>query len=154
MSDDSTATTTALPAGRYWVGDPCYAFTHPEGDGPDPWSEWLQAAWKDYDGPAGGVPRINDAEVRGYRVVAAGTKHGDGEYPSNAGFTCPVDAGLIGVVPATAFAVLSPGAKLGDVPFGMTLVEFPRPFHIEYMEEGEILIGHLVIETGDEDEEV
>lgn len=132
-----------LAAGRYWVGDPCYAFSN---DLPgDLWGQWLGEAWKNVD--ANRI-KILDGRVAGMRIVASGTQYGDGQYGSNIGASFPVDAGLIGVVHEKFLANLYP--ELEGEPFGMTLVDFPVPFHVSYDDdEGTITIGHVVVDTGD-----
>lgn len=150
MPLDQNATKTAEPlaAGKYWVGDPCYAFSNDNLDDDlwDGWSAWLNHAWSEYTGAPGGIPRINDGRIRGMRIVAVNTAHGDGEYPSNIGVNFPVDAGLIGAVHESFIKTLYPELE-GEL-FGMTLVDFPEPFHLSY-DEGTITIGHIQIETDD-----
>jgi hypothetical protein len=121
-----------LEAGKYWVGDPCYAFD-------SSWLELLESAdFRKRD--------LLEAEVDGderMAFVASGTYGGDGVYPDDAGNTYPVDAGMIGVVRPEE-------AEISE-PYGMRLVEFPRPFTVRY-EDGDIVIGHLTIHTGDSDD--
>lgn len=145
-----TKTAEPLAAGKYWVGDPCYAFSNDHPTKPNLWHEWLDDAW------AGTEPnsvRLMDGRVQGMRVVASSTKYGDGSYPSSEGFSCPVDAGLIGVVHEGFLRSLMPTeVAAGESPFGMTLVDFLEPFHVQFdHESGRITIGHITIETGDWD---
>jgi hypothetical protein len=56
----------AMPAGRYWVGDPCYAVPS------ERWMEWLEAA--DYMNAG----RYLLAELDGRSVLGIGTAYGDG----------------------------------------------------------------------------
>lgn len=149
-----------LAAGRYWVGDPCYAFTdRPHED----WMAWLEDAWKDVDA---NKVRILDGRFQGRRIVASGTAYGDGFYDGTDGNAYGVDAGLIGVVHADFFPELMKGIDVAEgLPvvgeFGMVLHEFPEPFHVSYEPEtGDITIGHVTVHTGqpdwmggDEDEE-
>ena len=99
-----------LPAGMYWVGDPCYAF-----DDQEEWVDLLESA--NYD--ASPTPPILEAEARGKRFVGSRTAHGDGSYESSIGAVFPVDAGLLGVVPMLDCE--------SAAPFGMTLMEFDGP---------------------------
>jgi len=75
-----TTETVALPAGRYWVGDPCYA---------------IRTDWEDFieDTYENGV-----VEFKGQEVFVINTG-GDGCWDHN-GETYGVDAGLLAVVPA------------------------------------------------------
>lgn len=132
----TTATETesrVLPAGTYWVGDPCYAFNDHA-----LWGDLLDSAWID-----GGriIPQIMDAKVEKdgevFIFVASGTAHGDGCFPDNAGHEYGVDAGMIGVVPAR---------EGEEVPRGLREVTFDKPFTVGY-DDGDIEIGHLTIET-------
>lgn len=123
-----------MPAGEYWVGDPCYAV-------PDKnWIEWLEAA--DYKAQR----RVLIAEVGGHSVLGVGTAHGDGEYYGKnreRSFRFPVDAGLLGVVPV---------ALAEEEPTGMQRVVFDQPFECSY-ENGTVVLGHIEIDTDpDEDE--
>lgn len=126
-----------MPAGTYWVGDPCYSVPD------DRWMEWLQAAR--YDQPES--RRFLLAELDGYPVMAIGTAHGDGQYPGTDGFDYPVDAGLIGLVPYEL---------VREEPFGARLHTFDSPFTCTYeQEDGVIVLGDIEIRTSwdDEDEE-
>lgn len=149
--EDRTKTTEPLAAGTYLVGDPCYAFSN---DGPDNWMPWLNDAWKDADP---NQVRILDGRVKGMRVAASGTAYGDGSYEDQDGFSYPVDAGMLGAVHIDFLRNLYP-EKDGlhperlEADLGMRVVEFAAPFHIEY-DDGLIQIGHIAIQTGDEDEE-
>jgi hypothetical protein len=118
-----------MPAGRYWIGDPCYAVPN------DRWMEWLKAA--DYMEQ----PRYLIAEFDGRPVLGISTAYGDGEYYDRGGLgSFPVDAGLIGVVPVEV--------AQADVT-GMHLVEFEHDFECRYDEDdaGLIVLGHIEIET-------
>ena len=73
-----------VPRGAYILGDPCYVV--PDAD----WDALLQSC-NYFNEPVG--------KVGDFKVLAFGTKWGDGCYPDNKGNTYPVDAGLIGLVP-------------------------------------------------------
>ena len=73
-----------IPAGRYYLGDPCYVIRD------DDWIPLLENC--DYfRNPVG--------KVGGYDILAFSTKHGDGTYSDKRGNKYDVDAGLIGLVP-------------------------------------------------------
>lgn len=132
-----------MPAGTYFVGDPCYAV-------PDErWMEFLRLADPDVFGENptrtdGGVSRILNAELDGHPVLGIGTAYGDGEYEDQDGQTYPVDAGLIGLVDI-GLAQAS-GTALGSV------ATFDRPFECSY-KDGKIVLGHIVIDTDPEDDD-
>ena len=75
-----TTETVALPAGRYWVGDPCYA---------------IREDWADFVGKIDATEVVN---FKGQDVLVIETG-GDGCWNHN-GETYGVDAGLLAVVPA------------------------------------------------------
>lgn len=123
----TTATVSQpIPAGRYWVGDPGYAY---EDHGL--WIQLLESA--DYLQ----ADRLLEAQVGEERFVASGTAFGDGTYEDREGRSYPVDAGLIGVVPVR---------PRQDTPWGMHEVEFDQEFDVSY-EDGTIYIGPIAIET-------
>lgn len=123
-----------MPAGTYYVGDPCYSV-------PDErWMEYLEAAR--FDQPEG--RRYLLAHLDGHPVLGIGTAYGDGEYPGSDGKYYPVDAGLIGLVPV----------EVGiEDPFGVNTVTFDEPFECSYKDKGTIVLGHIKIETGDWNED-
>lgn len=139
MSAKITAgiTNVNMPAGEYFVGDPCYAV-------PDErWLEWLEAA--DYDAEPN--PRILIAELDGKPVLGIGTAHGDGNYPGSDGNSYPVDAGLIGVVPVEIGDYSDDKYPAGPI---MKRVTFDRPFDC-YYNKGMIVLGHIQINTEEYD---
>ena len=71
-----------IPAGRYFLGDPCYCFGKS-------WGEVLNET---------NFFQNETHEFRDFPIVAFGTAHGDGEYFDQKGNRFPVDAGLIGLV--------------------------------------------------------
>ena len=90
-----------VPAGDYWLGDPCYAVPD------DLWHELLESSGYFLDKPFG--------TVAGHNVLAFGTAYGDGVYLDQFDNQYPVDAGLIGLTPV--------GLANGR-PFGSRLITF------------------------------
>jgi hypothetical protein len=115
-----------MPAGEYFVGDPCYSVPG------ERWMEWLNAA--DYENE----DRYLLAELDGRPVLGIGTAFGDGEFPGSNGERYPVDAGLIGLVPCKL-------SKEED-PFGAHRETFDRSFECSY-DDGKIHLGHITIDT-------
>ena len=74
-----------VPAGEYYLGDPCYFFTH------DDWGKVLQSCHT-FSDPIGKSPN-------GRPVLGFSTAHGDGVYEGSDGFAYGVDAGMIGLIP-------------------------------------------------------
>jgi len=82
--------TVTIKAGKYFMGDPCYAFSHDT----DSWDKICDQLHDDDKKDTGFV------RLKGHIFPVFGTDHGDGCYESNhPGWTFPVDAGLIGLVP-------------------------------------------------------
>lgn len=139
----STEQTTSqmLPAGAYWVGDPCYAF-----EDHAVWMALLESA--DYTGPqrileaavrVGELGEVDEGGVGTEQFVASGTAFGDGVFTDGDGNEYGVDAGLLGVVPVRAGE---------ECPKGMTEMEFTEPFTVSYEDEGGVVnIGPVAIET-------
>lgn len=73
---------TKLPPGRYFIGDPCYVFSH---------EDWVAFA----------CDAILDGHetMKGKPYFAAHTLNGDGVYHGTNNFDFGVDAGLLGAIP-------------------------------------------------------
>jgi hypothetical protein len=83
------AVTVTVPAGEYWLGDPCYSF-----DSQETWMELLNSC-DFFRDPIGTVV----VGGKTFQVLGFGTAHGDGVYRDQEGHEYGVDAGLIGLVP-------------------------------------------------------
>ena len=127
--------TTRVPAGTYWIGDPCY--TIPSWD----WMEWLDAA--DYTSPS----NVLEARLDERRyALALSTAYGDGEYLDLDRRNYGVDAGLIGVV---SYDWVEDKNKHEEE--GMRyLVTFDTEVEARY-DDGLLTFGHIAIETNDSD---
>lgn len=126
-----------MPAGTYRLGDPCYSVPSKR------WLEWLESA--NY---LTAYEKLL-ADLDGKPVLGFATKYGDGEYPGSDGFRYGVDAGLIGLVPVE---VADRDDLYGNEP-PWTVVTFEEEVLCTRDEHGTLTFGHIVIETGDEDEE-
>lgn len=118
-----------LPAGEYYIGDPCYVI--------DSWDEFLAPFWMQE--PRGGV-----FDFDGYPVAAFYTLYGDGYYtlePGGEGL--PVDAGMIGAIPVV---LMTKGGEADGA-----LVSFDEPFEC-YEINGVLHFGDYTVETGDVDD--
>lgn len=116
-----------MPAGEYYVGDPCYAV-----DDHDRWMKWLEDA--DYMSN----PRYLLADLDGQPALGIGTAFGDGTYLGSDGNEYGVDAGLLGVVPVEVAE--------DNALHAMQRVTFDQPFECSY-DEGTINLGHIQIDT-------
>ena len=117
-----------VPAGKYWLCDPCYAVPS------DLWMDLLNSC-EFFERPIGKVE--SDGEV--YQVLGFGTAYGDGLYNDQFNNAFPVDAGLIG---------LTPVGLCKDEPFGALLVEFTDETTCSCYE-GVLKFGKHEINTGD-----
>lgn len=86
--EDNAEQYILVPAGEYWLGDPCYSVRDED------WIPWLEAA--DYTNE-----RVLWAQIPGteYWALGLSTQWGDGCYLDEQGNEYGVDAGLIGLVP-------------------------------------------------------
>lgn len=122
--------TNKLKKGEYYIGDCCYVLDEDNLNDFDWYDDFCLQFFAD-----GG-----DIKVKGESIVAFGTAYGDGVYPSNVGFSFPVDAGLIGCTPKSLW-------KGEGEPFGCLLVDFKEDFECYKEGNGTLVFGHVVIET-------
>jgi hypothetical protein len=131
-----------FPAGKYYVGDPCYAVkdenwnalcdqTHTFGN------EDKEISPTDYNWT--GLFRYNDKDC-----FTDDTKYGDGSFYDNYGHEFGVDAGLIGIMPLEVCD--------GDSMEGGQIIEFTLDFEV-WAEDGDFHFGNVVIQTGDTEED-
>jgi len=116
---------TMLPAGEYYIGDPCYVI--------EAWDDFLEPFW---DTNGGGI-----FDFDGYDCCVFQTQYGDGRYPASDGSSLPVDAGIIGAIPAVLMTT-------GDFEEG-TRVSFNRPFECSRDDDGRLHFGSFSVMTGD-----
>lgn len=137
MKNDAISAT--LPAGTYWIGDPCYSVPK------DDWDDLLNVS--DYFGCGGfgtrNTPPKGVYTFRGMPIAGFNTAYGDGVYEDEQGNRYPVAAGLIGAVPV-AYAVSNP--------VGCRKVTFITPVTVSVDGNGLIRIGDITINTGDDEE--
>lgn len=135
-----SANSAVVPAGRYFLGDPCYT----AGSDSETWDKWVDAADATSNGFMDGIV---GASYNGEPVIGASTKYGDGTYYGSNGEQYMVDAGMIGVVPESVIK----GMGLSDEQLrgSGSWVEVGQPTTLEVDDEGNIFFGHVVIETGD-----
>lgn len=146
-----------VPAGEYWLGDPCYSV--PDED----WMPWLEAAdFRD-------ERFVLWAQVPGteFWVLGLSTQYGDGCYTDEQGNEYGVDAGLIGLVPVaynptTNYTLDENGRNEYGATGIARKVVFDKPTRCFIDTRGEdfrdgryhtLTFGDIRIETGDGDEE-
>ena len=127
-----------LPAGTYFIGDPCYAFAHDT-------DSWDIICSKSFDG-------VNDnlgaklIPFKDKEIFMANTAYGDGNYQGSDGVVYGVDAGILGATPIE----LNEG-KHEDLNDLGSIVTFDKPFTCTW-DEGQVTIGHIIINTAYEEE--
>lgn len=123
-----------LPAGNYYIGDPCYAVR-----GEDRWHQMLSAYYAAGDG-------VNNAdahifEIDGHRCFISCTNHGDGEYRDQHGEKYGVDSGLLSCLP---LAVTDSQCFVQEFKKDFPIAVDPGRMHRQGKR---IWIGHLRIKT-------
>jgi len=119
------AQTAELPAGTYFIGDPCYT----AGSDYKAWDDWCAVALDD--------GRLAGANYGDYPVVGMSTAYGDGTYDGAYG-TYPVDAGMIGAVPKELLDKMGVEPSSSDGRW----FTFDEPFQVSWSDEnGTISFG-------------
>lgn len=103
--------TVMVPAGKYYLGDPCYSVADED------WDALLLSCNYFQDSAVGTCPN-------GLKVLSFGTAFGDGCYSDQQGRSYPVDAGIIGLTPVVD-GWNREGSGCGDED-GVYLVEFTQ----------------------------
>ena len=130
LTEWNRVTTVEMPAGEYYVGDPCYVLSSESND------IWLAQTIRPPGVEHGAVFHLKERKCVAFRTLV-----GDGVYPGNDGFEYGVDSGCIGAIPTDAMDWHVIGS-------GTTMI-FDEPFAcIRDGETGRLTFGDLVIETG------
>lgn len=131
---------TILPAGHYWIGDPCYLFPH-EGPMGEKWGELLD---NNVETTEEGSPWTLDSGK--IRIWTEGTAYGDGLYRDDFGNLFGVDSGLLGIATQETVDYLDNDKEY--VKRCGLFIEFKEPFLVE-IDSGRFKFGHIFIDTGD-----
>jgi hypothetical protein len=126
-----------MKAGKYYVGDLCYVLDNR-------WNEFCSVT----------IPgnKVLDGEMQlpdGTKFATYCTAFGDGVYNDQFGNSYGVDAGLIGCVLVEDIDKEIPVANLTRLG---AVFDFPNDFETSG-NDGVIVIGHVVIDTGDQSDE-
>ena len=128
-----------LPAGKYYIGDPCYVIDS------DNWGEFLDSFWVldniRYIDRNGGI-----FDFDGYACCAFYTLYGDGQYEASNGAMLGVDAAMIGAIPL----VLCTRGDMNGPDSDGTVVEFHEPFECARDYDGLLHFGNVTVMTGEE----
>lgn len=133
MTVTAKAWTVTVPAGRYFLGDPCYAVPN------EYWGPLLDSC-DFFDGSPVG-------QANGSQVLAFGTAWGDGTYNDQHGNSYPVDAGLIGLTPIALAQQRDDFDQLESLGH---IVDFERPTTCT-KEAGVLTFGKYAIDTDESD---
>jgi len=133
MTVTAKACSVTVPAGRYFLGDPCYAVPN------DYWMPLLESCDFFEGSPIG--------QANGSQVLAFGTAWGDGNYNDQHGNSYPVDAGLIGLTPIALAQQRDDFDKLESLG---RFVDLDSPTACTKAE-GVLTFGNLTINTDDEE---
>lgn len=123
-----------LPAGDYWVGDPCYVFPNDTNQ----WQDLIEKA--DY------FDKPKYVTLENIIVVAGSTAYGDGCYFGTNGFQYGVDAGLLGIIPMSTVNFLNPSKHSFELG---TVEHFDSEFMVKICD-GHFDFYKFIIETDDE----
>lgn len=156
-------TQVAVPPGRYFLGDPCYAV--PDKGESTFWMSLLRSCayfgLSDAEVPDCAGRQSPVGKAGAYDVVAFHTAYGDGTYTDQHDHAYPVDAGMIGLVPmglvedANAAAAAAGAEPVVDVKWlaeGGQIVTFETGVLAETDGEGRLRFGTFEINTSDDDE--
>lgn len=140
-------TLNVLPAGKYFVGDPCYAVPD------DKWMRVLEEtgylglyanreSMENFPYPPNDGNKYGMWLFEGFAIGASSTKYGDGGYFDQNGNCYSVDSGTLGVVPIE----LIESFDEYDLNTLGRIVDFPIPFTVEYSD-GIVFIDDIEINT-------
>ena len=129
MTFESQGWTAKVPAGSYFLGDPCYAVPS------HLWNELLDSC-EVFEKPVG--------TVSGVQVLAFGTRWGDGTFEDAQGVSYPVDAGLIGLTPISLAQQRPDFDELTNMG---RIVEFTQTTRCERDAKGRLSFGPYCINT-------
>lgn len=120
---------TTFPAGKYYIGDPCYVIANKN------WGKLLE--YTNY---------LNDGDFHYRRQLchASGTAYGDGCYIDQKGRGYGVDSGLISIMPVSAMDINKKG-KDGQI------IEFTEDFNVD-SHNGIFEFGDIIINTRGNDD--
>lgn len=123
-----------MEAGRYYVGDLCYVLH-------EVWDEVCSLTFDKEGRMLDGEHYLKD----GRKFALYSTMYGDGTYHDGQGRSYPVDAGCIGCILEVDIDLRNKENETG----GGQIIDFPRDF-VTGDNNGQLLFGHILIETGDE----
>ena len=144
VEDTNSMNTYTIPAGRYYLGDPCYVFAH------------SSDSWEKIGASNDWFTESAIATLNGNTLLGLRTAYGDGRFDAYGlpqGSTIrsfPVDAGLIGLVPE---AMIEEGSTYQQSPTCGIIIEFKTEVTASKSGRngGTLEFGDVTIETDDDD---
>lgn len=144
-----------LPAGVYFIGDPCYVIPDEE------WGDLLDATLyfnlypseevMDSSGKYNNKEDQNGVFLwKSHKMGVSSTAYGDGSYASSIGVDFGVDAGLLGAIP---MELVDPKLDAKELARLGTVVEFTEDGNEVGYTDGTVILGHVEIYTGDDPED-
>lgn len=132
-----------LPAGTFYIGDPCWVFPH-AGPLSTKWNELLDSC--DYFSSA------TFAELPpNIKVWAYPTQRGAGAYCSNIGSGFYVETGLLGIIPIKTVKFLN--VDFNFVKNVGLIHKFEKPFKVTFTDHGRFYFDWICISATHEKEE-
>lgn len=130
--DDNQPFSFMMPAGKYYVGDPCYSVSD------DTWTDLLKQL---IVGPKcmDGKFVLPDGRV----IVAVSTAFGNGTYSDDMGHRFGVDSGCLGLVRVKH----ADNDEDADEDYTPIKISFKEPFEVKSNGKGLITFGPLSIDT-------
>lgn len=110
-----------MPAGNYYIGDPCYVI--PDAD----WSRFCEVMNKAQEATPHGEYEAAIFEFDGKQCFVSPTNCGDGGYYDQFGNEYGVDAGVIGAIP---WELVTPKEYLQHMPETQAPQTHPKPFKV------------------------
>lgn len=111
-----------LPAGKYFVGDPCYFVPNEE------WDNFCDTLFTTDD-----TTDTKTITILDYKCQCQHTMYGDGSYRGDNGLEYDVDAGLLGAVPEVLCNTVGDYEK-------RHLITFKEPFAVVFDDESESIL--------------
>lgn len=143
MSNMQEEKAVIFPAGKYYIGDPCYVFSC------ESWSKLCDET----DCFENGEDHPHLFSHRGHKFFGASTAHGDGTFYDSDGYQYGVDAGMLGIVPLALVEL--EGESIEDIEKHKLgrIQEFKEDFEVGVNESHTFLFGDIIIDTDDDAED-
>lgn len=123
-------------AGKYYVGDPCYCFSHKKNS----WDNFLKETE---------FFEASEGEYKGKAIYAGSTSYGDGTYYDKKGNSYGVDSGMLSILDVSL--IDREDFDFNDNSY-YRIVEFKKDFTVDIYN-GVFKFGDIYINTRSDDED-